>query len=64
MNTEPTSEDRIFDQAEERLKDSHHFDEASAKSVVDLLRSKAAALKASDVLSVLAALEDGCHEDS
>jgi len=64
MNTEPTCEEKVFDEAEERLKNYDRFDEVSAKSVVDLLRSKGAALKASDILSALTALEDESHEDS
>lgn len=63
MDTEPTCEQRVFLDAEERLKTSDLFDEVSAKTVVDLLRSKGAALKVSDVLSALAALEDDGNEN-
>lgn len=51
-------EDTILDMTEERLAEHNCFDAASAKSCVDVLRTKGSALKAADVLAALVATGD------
>jgi hypothetical protein len=64
MARELTSEERIFDEAEERLAACEGFTASSARTLMDLLRLKDGTVKSTDVLSSLADLEDGDDEDS
>lgn len=51
-------ENTILDMTEERLAEHNCFDAASAKSSVDVLRTKGSTLKAADVLAALAGAGD------